>query len=89
MRKQAWIHLHGLMSEIANYYEERTGENIDLGDYEELGVRPTSIHKTKADHKTAVFSLAHSITDTMDKPEDYEALFDSRMEQGEDSSLQR
>ncbi|MFB6081961.1 MAG: UPF0058 family protein [Halanaeroarchaeum sp.] len=74
MKKQELIHLHGLLAEVGNYYEEMTPNELDLDDYESLGVRPTSIHKSKTDHKTAVFALADGITTTFDDAESTEAV---------------
>ena len=42
---------------------------MNLGEYESLGVRPTSIHKSKTEHKAAVFALAGGITDFMSEAE--------------------
>jgi len=67
MKKQELIHLHGLLAEVGNYYAECEGDvSLALDEYEELGIRPTSIHKSKTDHKAAVFALADGITSTMD-----------------------
>ncbi len=68
MKKQELIHLHGLLAEVSNYYEERSGA-IDLSQYEELNVRPTSIHKSKTEHKRAVFALATGITTDVEPAE--------------------
>ena len=62
MKKQELIHLHGLLSEVRAQFEawdecEGTSES-----YRELGVRPTSIHRSKTDHKHAVFALVEGIT---------------------------
>ena len=65
MKKQELIHLHGLLAEVQHHYEETTGEDVERDRYVSLGVRPTSIHKSKTDHKDAVFALAHGITSTM------------------------
>ena len=65
MKKQELIHLHGLLAEVCNNYEGRTGQTVEREEYESLGVRPTSIHKSKTDHKAAVFALANGITDEM------------------------
>ena len=65
MKKQELIHLHGLLAQVQNHYEEQTGETVEREQYERLGVQPTSIHKSKTDHKDAVFALARSITDEM------------------------
>ena len=63
MKKQELIHLHGLLAEVHEQCEAWTkNDDIDLTEYNELGVRPTSIHKSKTDHKAAVFKLAKGIT---------------------------
>ena len=74
MKKQELIHLHGLLAEVGNYYEECESDEISLDEYEDLGVRPTSIHKSKTDHKAAVFALAGGITSAMEDPEEQEAV---------------
>ncbi|PSP43980.1 metal-binding protein [Halobacteriales archaeon QH_6_64_20] len=65
MKKQELIHLHGLLAEVCNNYEGRTGQTVEREEYESLGVRPTSIHKSKTDHKAAVFALTGGITAAM------------------------
>jgi hypothetical protein len=65
MKKQELIHLHGLLAEVRNHYEELADTTVDHDEYTALGVRPTSIHKSKTDHKAAVFALADGITDEM------------------------
>mgnify|MGYP000504061241 CR=1 FL=1 len=62
MKKQELIHLHGLLAEVGNHYEEHVGATLDLTEYEAKGVRPTSIHRSKTDHKDAVFALIDGIT---------------------------
>jgi len=70
MKKQELIHLHGLLAQVQNHYEERTGNTVEHDEYDGLGVRPTSIHKSKTDHKAAVFALANGITTELsDAPE--------------------
>ncbi|AEN06087.1 UPF0058 family protein [Halolamina sp.] len=61
MKKQELIHLHGLLAELQNN-SDAAGE-MPSDEYRELGVQPTSIHRSKTDHKAAVFALIHSITD--------------------------
>jgi hypothetical protein len=65
MKKQELIHLHGLLAQVQNHYEQRTGNDVEHDEYETVGVRPTSIHMSKDDHKDAVFALAGGITDEM------------------------
>jgi hypothetical protein len=74
MKKQELIHLHGLLAQVQNHYEEETGETVDHDRYTELGVQPTSIHKSKTDHKDAVFALAKGITSEMSEPEEAEVV---------------
>jgi hypothetical protein len=69
MKKQELIHLHGLLAEVQEQCEAWQNEELDLDEYAELGVRPTSIHKSKTDHKAAVFKLAKGITSSMDEAE--------------------
>jgi hypothetical protein len=69
MKKQELIHLHGLLSEVRAQCEEWQNDDLDLDEYNTLGVRPTSIHKSKTDHKAAVFKLAKGITGSMDDVE--------------------
>jgi len=69
MKKQELIHLHGLLAQVQNHYEEQTGNSVEHDRYATLGVQPTSIHKSKTDHKDAVFALAQSITSEMSEAE--------------------
>lgn len=74
MKKQELIHLHGLLAEVCNHYELRTDITVDHQAYDELGVQPTSIHKSKTDHKEAVFALADGITTEMMVVEDEQPI---------------
>ena len=74
MKKQELIHLHGLLAQVQNHYEEQTGDTVDHDRYTGLGVQPTSIHKSKTDHKDAVFALAKGITSEMSEHEEAEVV---------------
>jgi hypothetical protein len=69
MKKQELIHLHGLLAQVQNHYEEQTGDTVEHDRYTTLGVQPTSIHKSKTEHKDAVFALAKGITSEMTSEE--------------------
>ncbi|MFA9426510.1 UPF0058 family protein [Natronorubrum sp. A-ect3] len=69
MKKQELIHLHGLLAEVSNQCAAWDDCQINLEEYESLGIRPTSIHKSKTDHKAAVFALAGGITMNMREDE--------------------
>ena len=62
MKKQELIHLHGLLAQVQNHYEAESGSEVEHDEYAELGVKPTSIHKSKTDHKAAVFAIVNGIT---------------------------
>jgi len=65
MKKQELIHLHGLLAQVQHHFEKETGKTVEHDRYVSLGVQPTSIHKSKTDHKEAVFALARDITAEM------------------------
>lgn len=64
MKKQELIHLHGLLAELQNQFDS-AGETVSE-EYRKLGVQPTSIHRSKTDHKAAVFALIHGVTDELE-----------------------
>jgi hypothetical protein len=70
MKKQELIHLHGLLAEVEKQCSAWHDDEIDLTAYEKKGVRPTSIHKSKTDHKAAVFKLADGITTSLETSEE-------------------
>ena len=65
MKKQELIHLHGLLAQVQTHYECETGTTVTNDEYERLGVKPTSIHRSKTDHKEAVFAIVDGITGEM------------------------
>lgn len=78
IHKQDLIHLHGLLGEIADY-EAREGRSPRSREYLESGTAPSSIHKSKADHKKAIFELVRGITSEIEQPgsvdQGYEDMF--------------
>lgn len=65
MRKQEFIHLHALLAEVTTDFQA-CGRSIELDAYREHGVRPTSIHKSKTDHKEAVMTLAGELVENLE-----------------------
>ncbi len=72
MKKQELIHLHGLLAEVVKYCQMAGDIEPDLTDYEELGVRPTSIHRSKTMQTEAVFKLGEGITSDIDTSRELE-----------------
>ena len=68
MRKQELVYVHGLLVGVREFYEERTGESVPAPEYDAMAVRPTSIHRGKAEHEAAVFALAEALAARMDTP---------------------
>lgn len=68
MRKQELVYVHGLLLEVREFYEERTGEAVPTTEYDTMDVRPTSIHRGKAEHEAAVFALAEALAEGMGTP---------------------
>ncbi|MDX1748387.1 MAG: UPF0058 family protein [Halobacteriales archaeon] len=64
MKKQELIHFHGLLVEISEHCRAR-GVSLDMAGYRDQETRPTSIHRSKTDHKAAVFELSDTITATL------------------------
>ncbi|MDY6775554.1 UPF0058 family protein [Halorutilales archaeon Cl-col2-1] len=66
MHKDELIHLHSLMVEVRKYFEEN--ENVEgnpFEDYDSLGTSPVHIHKSKSEHKHAIFVLGEQLAETM------------------------
>lgn len=66
MKKQELIHLHGLLAEVRNQFESWENTSMTSDEYKELGVQPTSIHRSKTDHKSAVFALVEGVTEELE-----------------------
>ena len=65
MRKQELVYVHGLLVGLRDFYEERTGEPVPTPEYDAMAVRPTSIHRGKAEHEAAVFALSEALAEEM------------------------
>ncbi|WP_324760922.1 UPF0058 family protein [Haloarcula montana] len=62
MRKQDHIHTHALLAEVTRYLiENETMSDEMLSAYDALETRPSSIHKSKQDHREAVMVLSRTI----------------------------
>lgn len=56
--------LHQVMAEIKDYFEE-TCSNANFANYYALNVEPGQIHKSKMEHKHAIFVLGREIAESM------------------------
>ena len=70
MHKDELLELHEQLVRIKDYFEAR--EDTDDGafsDYDQLDVDPSHVHKSKSEHKHAVFVLGNSLAEAMSEDE--------------------
>ena len=70
MHKDELLELHEQLITIKEYSKER--EDVDpniFEEYEMLDVRPSHVHKSKSEHKHAVFVLGNALADVMSEDE--------------------
>ena len=56
MKKEELVHLHMLLAQLKKYCEE-TGADCDFKKYKELEISPFQVHRSKDEHKQAIFVL--------------------------------
>jgi hypothetical protein len=56
MKKEELIHLHMLLAQFKKYCEEE-GLNCDFSKYNNLNISPFQVHRSKKEHKQAIFVL--------------------------------
>ena len=70
MHKDELLELHEEMVLIMEYFQEQERVTDGLFDpYEELDVDPSHVHKSKSEHKHAVFVLGNSLAAAMSEDE--------------------
>ncbi|RZN38281.1 MAG: metal-binding protein [Methanophagales archaeon ANME-1-THS] len=66
MEKEELIHLHMLLAQIKKYCEDK-GFNCDFSKYNELDISPFQVHRSKEEHKQAIFLLGTALASTAAK----------------------
>ena len=56
MKKEELIHLHMLLAQLKKYCVEK-GLDCDFSKYNDLGISPFQVHRSKEEHKQAIFVL--------------------------------
>jgi hypothetical protein len=64
MKKEELVHLHLLLAQLKKYCEE-TGLDCDFTKYNELDISPFQMHRSKEEHKQAVFVLGTELVASM------------------------
>jgi len=70
MHKDELLELHEQMVLIKEYFQSR--EDVPAGtfdEYEALDVDPSHVHKSKSEHKHAVFVLGNALAEAMSEDE--------------------
>lgn len=65
MHKDELIQLHTLLCQVKHHFERNLGPSGTFADYEKYGVSPQHIHKSKLQHKRAVFLLGKDLAETL------------------------
>ncbi|MEA1985787.1 MAG: UPF0058 family protein [Euryarchaeota archaeon] len=68
MQKDELIQLHTLMSQIKTYMEAQ-GVHNDFTEYHSLAISPMHIHRSKTEHKHAIFVLGNDLASIMSDDE--------------------
>jgi hypothetical protein len=56
MKKEELVHLHMLLAQLKKYCEQQ-GLGCDFSKYNELEITPFQVHRSKDEHKHAIFVL--------------------------------
>lgn len=69
MHKDELIQMHTLLCQIKNFFETKepstTGTTCQaaFGRYDDLGISPLHVHRSKQEHKRAIFVLSQELAD--------------------------
>lgn len=70
MHKDELLELHEQLVTIMEYFSNREEVDAELFDaYHELDVDPSHVHKSKSEHKHAVFVLGNALASAMSEDE--------------------
>ncbi|ADQ67328.1 metal-binding protein [Halogeometricum borinquense DSM 11551] len=70
MHKDELLELHEQMVTIKDYFASQEHVNSELFEpYEQLAVDPSHVHKSKSEHKHAVFVLGNALAAAMSEDE--------------------
>lgn len=69
MHKDELINLHQMLAEVKDYFEE-INPDLKFAQYNALKITPSQAHKSKLEHKHAIFVLGNEIANAM-KEVDY------------------
>jgi len=68
MHKDELIHIHSLLVQIRTLVNEN-GYTTDFNEYDSLNITPLHIHRSKAEHKHAIFILGKELATSISSSE--------------------
>ena len=68
MHKDELIQLHTLMAQIRRHFEH-LGMDTSFTEYDSLSISPLHVHRSKAEHKHAIFVLGNDIASALSPDE--------------------
>jgi hypothetical protein len=66
MKKEELVHLHLLLAQLKKYFEEN-GFDSDFDRYKRLDISPFQVHRSKGEHKQAIFTLGDELVSIIAK----------------------
>lgn len=69
MHKNELIQLHTLLAQIKHHMEGEGPDAPAFDEYEDVGVEPTHVHRSKSDHKRAIFTLGKELASSLSTDE--------------------
>lgn len=60
MQKEELIYIHCVLAQVKRHIQAEN-ENADFRGYEALCIQPAHVHRSKNDHKRAIFTLGEEI----------------------------
>jgi hypothetical protein len=84
MHKDELIQLHTLLCQVKHHLERQSSNaNGRFIEYEKFGVSPQHIHKSKMQHKRAVFLLGRDLAETLSGADEFSNAHKVGMRMGE------
>ncbi|MEM2924264.1 MAG: UPF0058 family protein [Methanocellales archaeon] len=80
MHKEELIHLHSLLVQIKRYFEQN-GIGGDFSEYNALHISPLHIHRSKAEHKHAIFVLGTKLASLISEESSNPSRISIRMQE--------
>ena len=83
MHKDELIQLHTLLAQVKHHFERSMDLSAHFKEYVTYGVSPQHIHKSKQQHKRAVFLLGKDLAETLSGADEFSNAHKVGMRMGE------